>query len=550
MSENQPPQNQSSLSQPALNQSEPNQPAPNQPAPNQTELLPDLSADTDSSTDTESVSRSLIDSEDSLEADAQSETASEEWANSASSNRENELLSLIHDLNECNDALLAQVSKLEDDLQRVEAEASAEVEKASAAVQLAQQKMSHQVSVEQASAQQVAQAAQQQVARLVGELDTAEQRLSRQVLVSENLETELSEAQARIAQLERESALIAEKHAEEVRSRVQAETNSRDLRSRLQRQQRYTLQFKAALEKSLRVGISSSGTKSVEDWRSVPFNSSASQPISQPVGISMPRSQRIMPWASASGSTAFQGIDPHLEALIRRGNQAPDSQANHRSDRPAPSPEAEARLWQDLERIMATDAVADVATVEEVLGSKPQSTYAEAVIEGTQPQILADEELITEELTEEPIVEIIENAAESEKTQASAIAAHQPPRLNWQAESRQAKSEDASHDSLSYEHGNFNSRNNFNNRALAEDLAKARQKAQFDLDATEDAKDRLPVDRLPVDRLSVDYLPVVEGSVSPIAPVAKPLRPQKKLGSFASVQLPTFPRAKPKNFNR
>ena len=265
-----------------------------------------------------------------------------------SPDRENELLTLIHDLNECNDALLARTSQLEEALEATRLALAAEIEKARAA----HSKMTSQISAEQATAQQTAQNAQQQVAKLVSQLDVSEQACSRQHLIIENLQTELSNCQERIVQLEHECAVITQQHATEAQARTQAETTSRDLRSRLQRQQRYTLQFKAALEKSLSAKMQPT---SAADHAEQPQSAAPKEPVP------MPKAQRIMPWASGSAA-AFQGIDPHLESLIRRASQpadvpaAPAAASDELTN--AADQEAEAALWQDLERVMKASETA------------------------------------------------------------------------------------------------------------------------------------------------------------------------------------------------
>lgn len=571
------------------------------------------------------------------------ESAASEASDSMPTSREGELLSLIRDLNECNDALLAQVSVLEDDLRKAKSEASAEVEKASAAVQLAHEKMNRQVSMEQAAAQQVSQTAQQQVARLVGELDTAEQTLSRQVLVNENLKTELSEAQARITQLEKECALASQKHAEEVQARVQAENKSRDLRSRLQRQQRYTLQFKAALEKSLTVGTSSVGASTKA--HPVSFN----QPTQQSTGVSMPRSQRIMPWAGATNPSAFQGIDPHLESLIRRSAKPNGSDAipselstsptNNSETRVATelsaeavSPEAEARLWQDLERVMSTESEQDTPPQDTTQQNATQSNTTHQVIQSEEAEQLhateasvAEPSASQESVSQESVSqESASQEIEAEQVQPSeAISAEvspqvmsqsQPPRLNWLAEAHQKHSDEAEQDvaqtltdasteveaieavttleepaleepALEEIEANSEIEANeaeaeaarqvdLNHTALTEALAKAKRQAQ--LDATESDKVAFtepspwgnplgnPIERTssqkPILRkqpvtaqaaTTADYLPAVDGGEpSRVSPVANPLRPQKKIASLASVELPTFPSAKSSSFKR
>ena len=274
-----------------------------------------------------------------------------------SAQREDELLTLIHDLNECNDVLLARISQLESALETSHTVLETEVEKA----KFAQNRLLQQVSAEQLSTQQLSHTAQQQVAQLVDQLDHAEQLLSRQTLINENLQTELNNAQERIVQLEKESALTLQQHAEAAEAQRHAEAISRDLRSRLQRQQRYTLQFKAALEKSLTVVSARPAIAQSNPALSAKFSANAA---SEPVP--MPKAQRIMPWALGA-TTAFTGIDPHLETLIR-GIEQP----THQSHSPAHSPaavnelEAEANLWQDLERVMGTEEEATIETIETI----------------------------------------------------------------------------------------------------------------------------------------------------------------------------------------
>ncbi|MEM6452580.1 MAG: hypothetical protein AAF703_19970 [Cyanobacteria bacterium P01_D01_bin.105] len=540
----------------------------------------------------------------SASADDEAVEAAVEASDITPNDREHELLGLIRDLNECNDALLAKVSQLEGDLQRATAEAAADVETARAAVQLAQEKMSRQVAQEQASAQQVSQTAQQQVARLVGDLEQTEQALNRQQLVNENLQTELTEAQERITQLEKEGALAAQNHAEEIQARVKADAKNRDLRSRLQRQQRYTLQFKAALEKSLSVGVSSASvTQTAEQSRPVSFN--------QPTAVSMPRSQRIMPWASANHTSAFQGIDPHLEAMIRRSanpsvaeSAGPQQIMSEATQSVAPqtnvsttnaattnataaewvSPEAEAELWQDLARVMTT----------ETASGQDESGSDKSGAESAQEQVSqnAEKHVVEAPKSEAPKLENV-------KLQANqAIAKRKGPRLNWLAKMHQsqkttsataAQEETASEATDEDKAGKKAAQQvNLNNAALVEALAKTKRQAQADnipadsapagdVTFTEPSPWGPPVETASVETASreslddlnlndqnnasrsvkqpaaasADYLPAIE-SVNPssVSPVAKPLQAQKKIGSFASVELPTFPSAKSASFKR
>ncbi len=293
-----------------------------------------------------------------------------------SAQREDELLTLIHDLNECNDVLLARISQLESALATSQAVLETEAEKA----KFAQNRLVQQVSAEQVSAQQLSHTAQQQVAQLVDQLDRAERSLSRQALINENLKTELNNAQERIVQLEKESALTLQQHADAAEAQRKAEAISRDLQSRLQRQQRYTLQFKAALEKSLTVSAARSTPAQADlSGAATLADKAASEPVP------MPKAQRIMPWALGT-TTAFTGIDPHLETLIR-GTEQP-AYPSHSSSHPLGSNpaavnelenelEAEAELWQDLERVMSTEEETPSKTILE-LPAKIAESFATA----------------------------------------------------------------------------------------------------------------------------------------------------------------------------
>ncbi len=91
----------------------------------------------------------------------------------------------------------------------------------------------------------------EQLARLFNALESSHQASVRQQILIETLSEQLQSGQERIAQLERECSFTQQRYNEQSHQLLQAGNTCRDLRSRLQRQQQQTLQFKAALEKSL-----------------------------------------------------------------------------------------------------------------------------------------------------------------------------------------------------------------------------------------------------------------------------------------------------------
>lgn len=94
---------------------------------------------------------------------------------------------------------------------------------------------------------------QQKTAELFAQLEHAHQTAQRQQIVMETLNTQLRNSQERVAQLERECAGVHQQNVDQAQQILQQAHQVQDLQSRLQRQQRYTLQYKAALEKSLDV---------------------------------------------------------------------------------------------------------------------------------------------------------------------------------------------------------------------------------------------------------------------------------------------------------
>lgn len=423
-------------------------------------------------------------------------------------NREAELLTLIHDLNDCNDVLLSRVTQLESDLEKAQAALKTEIEKAT----FAQSKMAKQVSAEQASAQQISQTAQQQVAKLVSELEAKEQALGRQQLINENLQIELTNGQERVTQLEHESALISQQHAEEVQARIKAETASRDLRSRLQRQQRYTMQFKAALEKSLTTTNTRNPAPTAESTQSIaqpappdPFTGTA---------VTMPKAQRIMPWAA--DTSPLQGIDPHLETLIRNVSKPAHEVVPHTPIDHAPIDHAPINNAPIAAELATAPSSPDIPNN---VPAPPLSNPGAAVDPAAEAKLWQDlEHVINTTATPTP-----------------------EPKLNWQEAA--AKRDTA---------------------ALTTPPSNNREKTAVDIVNETESSFTEPspwVKPLPTSPTTTpatattppptsNYLPDTT-SESVIAPVVKPLHtPTKKVSSMAAVELPTFERAKAGSFKR
>lgn len=199
-----------------------------------------------------------------------------------------ELLTLIRELNECNDALLSRVRHLEDTLTQCQSELDREVVRSQQAIQQQQEQELALV------------AAQQKAAQSADELEFVQQTVQRQQIQIETLEAQLETSQQRVAELERECALVQQKQQEQYHQLQESKQVCQDLRSRLQRQQRYTLQYKVALKKCLDVPP--------------PRYQSAGEPFTTadtPTGF-MPKVSEIQPWSSTQPSEA-DSVQPSPE---------------------------------------------------------------------------------------------------------------------------------------------------------------------------------------------------------------------------------------------
>jgi hypothetical protein len=119
-------------------------------------------------------------------------------------------------------------------------------------------------------------ASEDQVNRLFKELESSHQINQRQQILVETLSTQLEASQERLALLERECALTQQRNHEQSLQLQQTETSCEELQVRLERQQKQALQFKAALEKSIETSppnyLKSEADKIENFWLQSPSN--------------------------------------------------------------------------------------------------------------------------------------------------------------------------------------------------------------------------------------------------------------------------------------
>jgi hypothetical protein len=206
-----------------------------------------------------------------------------------------DLVSLIQELNQCNSALLDRVSQLEEALDQSHSSLPC-------------------IESNEPMPQNLPKA-QEQITTLYNQLEFAHQTNQRQQILLETLTDQLEASQERVAQLERETSLLQQRYTEQSQVLAQTEGNCRDLQTRLNRQQRYTLQFKSALEKCLEVPV--------------PQYEGQDLPSAQTAGdyLFLPKAQRIKPWAAQSN--AMPGKMPWMNITpgIFDDFQAEDSQS-------------------------------------------------------------------------------------------------------------------------------------------------------------------------------------------------------------------------------
>ncbi|MEC4986193.1 MAG: hypothetical protein SAJ37_22495 [Oscillatoria sp. PMC 1068.18] len=159
----------------------------------------------------------------------------------ASSNRDADWFAVARKLRQRNRELLKKVSELEQNL----AASHEEVQSLSMRNQSAEKAIAKQAAESQTN--------QEQLARFFRELESAHQVSQRQQILIETLSEQLETSSDRISQLETEYSLLKQAYDDQARHLSQTEAQSDELTARLQRQQRQTLQYKAALDKCLEV---------------------------------------------------------------------------------------------------------------------------------------------------------------------------------------------------------------------------------------------------------------------------------------------------------
>ncbi len=159
-------------------------------------------------------------------------------------------------------------------------------------------------------------ASQQKTTELFAQLEHRHQAAQRQQIVMETLNTQLRNSQERVAQLERECAGVHQQNVDQLQQLSQQSHQVRDLQSRLQRQQRYTLQYKAALEKSLEVP-----TTNLVTTPALLSETTAQQLAAKP--SNMPKPTPVKPWSAPASETPDDSQKAWLNSFLSQSAEFP-----------------------------------------------------------------------------------------------------------------------------------------------------------------------------------------------------------------------------------
>jgi len=347
---------------------------------------------------------------------------------------------------------------------------------------------------------------QAEVVQLSQTLDQAHQAQQKQQILIETLMAQLEASQTQVAQLERDCTLTKQRYDEQIQQVRQSESACRDLRSRLHRQQQYTLQFKAALEKCLDV----SATQKIEES----VDHAISESEAQSESVSFIKAQPVQPWSTTLEHQAWESEATPINLVIPSNSvwsAVPDDASLFEDESEPNAPRHEVRATDALEIDDAETVQIDdieIAHPEPIIVHPPLSYTIERSTTEETPTVHHNIDLFvpTADRTVEPAEVFVEpkNVPQHEITLAESIPVEEP------IEAIAA--------------------NPFN-LALPPVVEPPIPVASpfITLSASDRERSSEPI-----------AIPTADGSPSPIV---YPERSQKKRESLAAVELPSFPRS-------
>ncbi|MBO1348235.1 MAG: hypothetical protein EBE86_012975 [Hormoscilla sp. GUM202] len=371
------------------------------------------------------------------------------------------------------------------------------------------------------------------------EKELGQQTSDRQQILIETLRGQLETNQQQVAQLERDCALTQQRYEEQTTKLFQAETICRDLRSRLYRQQRYTLQFKNALDKCLEMtgpeqSADFSGTVGRSTQQETYTRANAARKIVQGV---VPKAPAIQPWSAASEYAELE-LDPDFSRSGGDPERVPeesDAVPGQAWGEPDYCPISGDDSWNSgsgvvrapvpqQEQPRETLGVSESAASEELASPENELSVMAPVSEQLEDEYTDfSGTVVGEDLNDETVAAAVDDS--------SSIGNEQTP------EDSLSDVWDVSGDIPS----------TFEQQESHQSEEQASEEGS-DFSGTVDASCHsrgTPTSRFPRDGVvsldTTETLSLLSSTKSP-SPLVYPLRPHKKIKSLAAIDLPTFPR--------
>jgi hypothetical protein len=233
---------------------------------------------------------------------------------------EGESIDLVTSLEQQNATLRDRVDYLESALEQSQTTLRQELEQWQTVARSGDERIQEK---DVAIAQHIAEitAAQEKITQLFQDLEVGHTTTQRQQILIDALNGQLVNSQERVAQLERECSLTQQRYVEQAQLAMQKDHQSRDLQARLYRQQRYTLQYKAALEKCLEVP---------EPGAQQPtLMTETLNPTSTGVGkqVNMPKPMPVQPWSAPQEDAEDPAQGAWLNSFLSDSEQFPNTEA-------------------------------------------------------------------------------------------------------------------------------------------------------------------------------------------------------------------------------
>jgi hypothetical protein len=268
------------------------------------------------------------------------------------------LLTLNQELSTANSDLYSQVEQLKQELTEAEKILQWQKKRSSVTDSMLNQQT------------QELSAAQEQIESLFQQLETAIQTVQRQDIFIETHKAQLQISQQRLAQLERECSLLQTNYSEQSQQLLHSENTGRELRTRLMRQQRQTLQFKAALEKCLDTSVPNYDT--LEDKAHHPHDVTGGYTrFSRKARSLFPNAQPIKPWSAESDFVSY--ACGGLHQLTDNSWVGPSTPSPHEKSYSAPISES-SNLCSDEDNTLTSTKIAASLKVDELITSETASS--------------------------------------------------------------------------------------------------------------------------------------------------------------------------------